>query len=49
MAHTLVVVPLMDMAVGAHMLLVAGEVLESMAEEGQLLIKAQEEESGINK
>lgn len=37
--HTLVAVDLMDMEVAAHRLLVAGEVLESMVEEGQLLMK----------
>lgn len=37
--HTLVVVALMDMEVAGHRLLVVGEALESMAEEGQLLMK----------
>ena len=39
LVHTLVVVDLMDMEVAAHKLLVAEEVLESMVEELQLLIK----------
>ena len=39
LVHTLVVVDLMDMEVAAHRLLVAEEALESMAEEGQLLIE----------
>ena len=39
LVHTLVVVDLMDMEVAAHRLLVAEEVLESMVEEGQLLIE----------
>jgi len=37
--HSLVVVDLLDMEVAAHRLLVAEEALESMAEEGQLLIE----------
>ena len=39
LVHTLVVVDLMDMEVAAHRLLVAEEALESMVEEGQLLIE----------
>ena len=39
LVHTLVVVDLMDMEVAAHRLLVAEEALESMAEEGQLLME----------
>lgn len=39
LVHTLVVVALMDMEVAGHRLLVVGEALESMAEEGQLLMK----------
>lgn len=39
LVHTWVVVDLMDMEVAAHRLPVAEEALESMAEEGQLLIE----------
>ena len=39
LAHTLVVVDLMDMEVAAHRHLVSEEALESMEEEGQLLIE----------
>ena len=39
LVHTLVVVDQMDMEVAAHKLLVAEEALESMVEEGQLLIE----------